>query len=99
MNESTLNRQIIILDLTATVGMFDNSYFDNSKRQKTDYVRQLGGLVYKKINIFIIERERDRESERQGERERQRERERDRERERERQREKEREKERERDLT
>jgi hypothetical protein len=48
----------------ATVGMFDNSYFDNSKSQKMDYVRQLEGLVFEK-NIFIIERERDRERERE----------------------------------
>ena len=31
-----------------TVGMFDNSYFDNSKSDKTDYVRRLEGLVFKK---------------------------------------------------
>jgi hypothetical protein len=37
--------------------MFDNSYFDNSKSEKSDYVRQLEGLVFEKKNIFIIERE------------------------------------------
>jgi hypothetical protein len=47
--------------------MFDNSYFDNSKSQKTDYVQQLEGLVFTK-NIFIIERERQRERQRQRQR-------------------------------
>jgi hypothetical protein len=37
----------------ATVGMFDNSYFDNSKSQKTDYVRQLEGLVFEK-KYFLL---------------------------------------------
>jgi hypothetical protein len=62
---------------TATVGMFDNSYFDNSKSQKTDYVRQLEDLVFEK-KIFLLYRER--ETERETERERERERERDRQR-------------------
>jgi hypothetical protein len=52
-----------------TVGMFDNSYFDNSKSDKTDYVRRLEGLVFEKKKD-IIERER-------GKRERERERERE----------------------
>jgi hypothetical protein len=70
--------------MMGTVGMFDNSYFDNSKSQKTDYVRQLEGLVFdKKICIIERERQRERDRERERERERQRERERDRERERE----------------
>ncbi len=41
----------------ATVGMFDNSYFDNSKSDKTDYVQQLEGFVFEKksdINIIYI---------------------------------------------
>jgi hypothetical protein len=59
--------------------MFDNSYFDNSKSQKTDYVRQLEGLVFDK-NIFIIVRERETDRERETERETERERERDRDR-------------------
>ncbi len=46
--------------------MFDFSYFNNSKSQKTDYVRQLEGLVFEK-NIFIIERQRERETERDRE--------------------------------
>jgi hypothetical protein len=48
-----------------TVGMFDNSYFDNSKSDKTEYVRRLEGLVFEKKKwyyIYIyIERERERE--------------------------------------
>ncbi len=43
----------------ATVGMFDNSYFDNSKSQKTDYVRHLEGLVFDKKYLYYRERERD----------------------------------------
>ena len=31
-----------------TGGMFDNSYFDNSKSEKTDYVPLLEGLVFEK---------------------------------------------------
>ena len=49
--------------------MFDNSYFDNSKSQKTDYVRQLEGHFLTK-NIFIIVRERETERERERQRER-----------------------------
>ncbi len=49
--------------------MFDNSYFDNSKSDKTDYVRRLEGLVFEKKsdNVYIyiyIYRERERERER-----------------------------------
>ncbi len=47
----------------ATVGMFDNSYFDNSKSQKTDYVRQLEGLVFDKKYFYYSERERERDRE------------------------------------
>jgi hypothetical protein len=39
--------------MTDTGGMFDNSYFDNSKSEKSDYVRQLEGLVFEK-NIFAV---------------------------------------------
>jgi hypothetical protein len=46
--------------------MFDNSYFDNSKSDKTDYVRRLEGLVFEKKSD-IIERERERETERERE--------------------------------
>jgi hypothetical protein len=46
----------------ATVGMFDNSYFDNSKSQKTDYVRQLEGLVFDKKYFYYIYRERETET-------------------------------------
>ena len=46
----------------STGGMFDNSYFDNSKSNKTDYVRRLEGLVFeKKSDIIYIYRERERE--------------------------------------
>jgi hypothetical protein len=47
--------------------MFDNSYFDNSKSDKTDYVRQLEGLVFEEKSDIIyiyIYRERERERER-----------------------------------
>jgi hypothetical protein len=63
--------------MMGTVGMFDNSYFDNSKSQKTDYVRQLEGLVFDKKYFYYSERERDRERERETERERDRDRDRD----------------------
>jgi hypothetical protein len=36
----------------STVGMFDNSYFDNSKSDKTDYVRRLEGLIFEKKVIL-----------------------------------------------
>jgi hypothetical protein len=54
--------------------MFENSYFDNSKSQKTDYVRQLEGLVFHKKYFYYRERERERERQRERERERERER-------------------------
>jgi hypothetical protein len=59
--------------------MFDNSYFDNSKSDKTDYVQRLEGLLFeKKIDIIESEKEgraREREREREKERERKRRRE------------------------
>jgi hypothetical protein len=59
--------------------MFDNSYFNNSKSQKTDYVRQLEGLVFdKKYFYYVRERETERDRERQRERERETETERER---------------------
>jgi hypothetical protein len=48
--------------------MFDNSYFDNLKSQKTDYVRQLEGLVFEKKIFLLLERERERERDRERER-------------------------------
>jgi hypothetical protein len=60
------------------VGMFDNSYFDNSKSQKNDYVRQLEGLVFDKKYFYYRERERQREKETERERQRERDRERER---------------------
>ena len=42
--------------------MFDNSYFDNSKSEKSDYVRQLEGLVFEKKYFYYRERDRDRET-------------------------------------
>jgi hypothetical protein len=50
--------------------MFDNSYFDNSKSQKTDYVRQLEGVVFDKKYFYYRERETERERERDRQRER-----------------------------
>jgi hypothetical protein len=38
--------------------MFDNSYFDNSKSDKTDYVRRLEGLIFEEKSD-IVERERE----------------------------------------
>ena len=58
--------------------MFDNSYFDNSKSQKTDYVRQLEGLVFDKKYFYYSERERERERDRERDRQTERERDRDR---------------------
>jgi hypothetical protein len=49
--------------MTDTGGMFDNSYFDNSKSEKSDYVRQLEGLVFVK-KIFLLERGRERDRDR-----------------------------------
>ncbi len=46
--EKTIDQTVSRAVGKATVGMFDNSYFDNSKSQKTDYVRQLEGLVFEK---------------------------------------------------
>jgi hypothetical protein len=37
-----------------TGGIFDNSYFDNSKSDKTDYIRLLEGLVFEKKNLWQI---------------------------------------------
>ncbi len=52
--------RILLAKRKATVGMFDNSYFDNSKSDKTDYVRRLEGLVFeKKSDIIYIYRERE----------------------------------------
>ncbi len=90
--------------MTDTGGMFDNSYFDNSKSEKSDYVRQLEGLVFEKNILAVLERERDRERETERDRQRERDRERDtqrethRERQRERQRERHTERDRERDI-
>jgi hypothetical protein len=42
--------------------MFDNSYFDNSKSEKSDYVRHLDGLVFEKKYFYYRERDRDRET-------------------------------------
>jgi hypothetical protein len=36
-----------------TGGMFYNSYFDNSKSEKSNYVRELEGLVFEK-KIFLL---------------------------------------------
>jgi hypothetical protein len=36
-----------------TAGMFYNSYFDNSKSEKSNYVRELEGLVFEK-KIFLL---------------------------------------------
>jgi hypothetical protein len=52
--------------------MFDNSYFDNSKSEKSDYVRYLEGLVFEKKYFYYRERERQRERDRERERQRQR---------------------------
>jgi hypothetical protein len=57
--------------------MFDNSYLDNSKSEKSDYVRQLEGLVFEKTYFDYRERERGRERERERMTGRQRERDRD----------------------
>ena len=46
-----------------TGGMLDKSYFDNSKSEKSDYVRQLEGLVFVK-KIFLLERGRERDRDR-----------------------------------
>ena len=37
--------------------MFDNSFFDNSKSEKSDYVRYLEGLVFEKKCFYYRERE------------------------------------------
>jgi len=49
--------------------MFDNSYFDNSKSQKTDYVRPLEGFVFEEKYFYYREREKKRERQRERERE------------------------------
>ena len=43
-----------------TDGMFYNSYFDNSKSEKSDYVRYLEGLVFEKKYFYYRERLRQR---------------------------------------
>ncbi len=49
-----------------TAGMFYNSYFDNSKSEKSNYVRELEGLVFEK-KIFLLQRERERHRQRERE--------------------------------
>ena len=44
--------------------MFDNSYFDNSKSEKSDFVRQLEGLVFEKKYFYYRERDRERQRQR-----------------------------------